>query len=176
MIEIILQHLYWYPLTGPRDIYKLIYQGVLGSEHLISSPEGFSSYLAEEFAPLLPDPNGRLLEPLRPDQMILRINLRPYKALEKPVDKLIPALLETARLFKGDSIELRDTWRGFVHACEQGTVSGFEPGELHQFTSWLEGLNFPAVHHSDVYMRAYQPAYRLISAQLTAQLGLGEVR
>jgi hypothetical protein len=175
MIEIILQHLQWYPLMGPRDIYKLIYQGMMGSEHLISSVEGFSNYLAEEFAPLLPDPDERLLEPLRPDQTIMRINLRPYKALQKPVEKLIPALLETARSFKGDAIELQATWEDFILACDLGKVTGFEPGELHQFTTWLEGLDFPAVHHSEAYTREYQPAYRLISAQLAAQLGLGEV-
>lgn len=172
MLEIILQHLKWYPLMRPCDVYKLIFQGVMGSEHLISSAEGFTKYLAEEFDPLLPDPSGRLLEPLRPDRTLLRINLRPYKALKKPVNLLIPALLETASSVKGDLDELRAAWMDFVQACEQGRVPGINATELHEFTTWLEGLGFPALHHSEAYSSAYQPAYRLIAAQNLHQLGM----
>jgi hypothetical protein len=172
MIEIILEHLTWYPLMGPRDVYKLIFQGVMGSEHLISSPEGFINYLREEFDPLPPDPTGRLLEALRSDRVLLRINLRPYKALQKPVDQLIPALLETAHSFKGDPDELRSTWMDFVQVCEASRITTFDIAELHEFTTWLEGLGFPALHHSEAYQRAYQPAYRLIAAQYLHGLGI----
>ncbi len=171
MLEIILLHLSWYPLMQPRDVYKLIYQGVMGMEHLISSPDGFIKYLAEEFEPLLPEPTGRLFEPIRPDQTLLRINLRPYKALQIGVDKLISPLLETARAFLGDPSQLQAEWMGFAQSCEQGQIPNFEVAEIHQFTTWLEGLGFPALHHSEVYNREYQPAYRLISAQFAHQLG-----
>jgi hypothetical protein len=171
MLEIILKHLSWYPLMKPRDVYKLVFQGVMGSEHLISSPEGFIKYLAEEFEPLLPEPAGRLFEPIRPDRSLLRINLRSYKALQLGVDILIPHLLETARTFLGDPSQLQAVWMALVQSCEQGQITNFDIAEIHQFTGWLEGLGFPAVHHSEVYIREYQPAYRLISAQYAHQLG-----
>jgi hypothetical protein len=171
MLDLILQHLGWYPLMQPRDVYKLVFQGVMGSEHLISSPEGFIKYLVEELEPLLPEPAGRLFEPIRPDRTLLRINLRPYKALQLGADILIPPLLETARTFLGDPSQLQAEWMDFVQSCEHGQVSNFEVPEIHQFTTWLEGLKFPAVHHSEVYNQEYQPAYRLISAQFAHQLG-----
>ncbi len=62
----------------------------------------------------------------------------------------------------------------FVLACEKGQVLRFDIGEINQFTAWVEGLGFPAMHHSEAYSHEYQPAYRLISAQLAAQAGLGE--
>jgi hypothetical protein len=172
LVGLIQQHMIWYPLMELRDVYKLIYQGVMGSEHLISSPEEFSRYLAEEFYPLLPDPSERILEPIRPDRTLLRINLRAYKCQQQQLDVLIPLLIETARSFTGDLNELQVTWMSFVQACEQGWISNFNIKEIHQFTEWLEGLGFPAVHHSEAYGCEYQPAYRLISARCIPALGL----
>ena len=172
MLEIIRQHLIWYPLMEPRDIYKLVFQGVMGSEHLISSPEGFIRYLVEELEPLRAAPDERLLEPIQPDQSLFRINLRPFKAHSIDLELLIPLLLETARSFTGDRGVLKATWMDFVHACEHGSISGFDVSQLHQFTSWVEGLGFPAVHHSEAYELEYKPAYRLISAESLPRLGL----
>jgi hypothetical protein len=174
-LDLLKQHLAWYPFMEPRDVYKLFYQGVLGSEHLISSPQGFFDYLSKEFEPLQPDPTGRLLEPIRHDHSLFRINLRPYKALDQPVDLLVPALLETARAFSGNLGEFRAAWINFVLACENGQVPRFDVAEINRFTAWVEGLGFPAVHNSKAYRLEYQPAYRLISAHLAAQAGLGEV-
>ena len=176
MLEIIRHHLSWYPLMRPRDVYKLLYQGVLGSEHLIASPEGFIRYLVEEFDPLLPDSSEQLLEPIRSDRSLYRINLRPFKSLKLTTDLLIPALLETARSFSGDLTQLRSTWLGFIMSCEQGQVSNFDIQEIQQFTAWLEKLGFPAVHHSETYSQEYQPAYRLIAAKFLHRLGLDDPR
>jgi hypothetical protein len=173
-IELFEQHLVWYPRMELRDVYKLVYQGTMGSEHLITSPQAFISYLNEEFEPLQADPSERLLEPIRPDQSLFRINLRPYKALNLPVDVLVPGMLETAQVFKSDLEGFKHAWMGFGKACEQGQVSRFKVGDFHTFTVWVEGLGFPALHHSEAYCLAFQPAYRLISAHIAGQLGLGE--
>lgn len=172
MQDIIHQHRIWYPLMEVRDIYKLVFQGVMGSEHLISSPEGFIRYLVEELEPLQADPHERLLEAIHPGECLFRINLRPFKAHPVDLDVLIPLLLETARSFTGDRGVLQDTWMDFVQACENGSISGFDISQLHQFTTWVEGLGFPAVHHSEVYEREYKPAYRIISAECLPRLGL----
>jgi hypothetical protein len=173
-IELLQNHLTWYPRMELRDVYKLFYQGTMGSEHLVAYPQAFSKYLTEEFEPLQADPSERLLEPIRPDQTLFRINLRPYKALNLPVDVLVPGLLETTQVFTSDLEGFKHAWTGFGKACEQGQVSNFEVGDIHTFTAWVEGLGFPAIHHSGTYSLAYQPAYRLILAQSAGQLGLGE--
>jgi len=173
-VDLLQQHLSWYPLMEPRDIYKLLYQGVMGSEHLISSPEGFIQYLVEEFAPLISDPAERILEPVRPDRSLLRVNLRAYKCHQQQVDLLIPALLETAQAFSGDLVELRAAWMDFVHFCELGGLSNFDLKQVHQFTARLEELGYPAAHHSEIYRHAYQPAYRLISDHFIHLIGLDD--
>jgi hypothetical protein len=174
LVELLKQHLSWYPLMESRDIYKLLYQGVMGSEHLISSPEAFSQYLVEEFEPLPLDLSERLLEPVRPDRTLFRVNLRAYKCHQQQVDLLIPALLETAQAFSGDLGEMRAAWTDFVQSCEQGGVTNFDLRQVHQFTARLEELGFPAAHHSEAYNREYQPAYRLISDQFICRIGLDD--
>ena len=169
-------HLSWYPLMEPRDIYKLLYQGVMGSEHLVASPEDFIRYLGSEFDRLPPDPTERLTEPVRPDQTLLRLNLRSYKNKHADVDALFTPLLESAQSTRGDQAALRTVWEGFVQLCEQGQVPRFTPEEIHQFNDWLERSGYPPVHHSQVYRLEYQPAYRLITYSALQQLGLSNDR
>lgn len=168
------QHLNWYPLMELHDIYKLLYQGAMGSEHLISSPEEFAQRLRSEFDHLRPDPMERIFEPVRPNQTLLRLNLRAYKSRQTWIDPLISPLLETARSFTGDLAELRATWNGFIQSCELGQIQNYKINEIHTFTAWLEKLDFPAVHHSEIYCREYQPAYLLISDRFVHQLGLDD--
>jgi hypothetical protein len=57
-----------------RDVYKLIYQGVKGAEHFISSHEEFSRCLTDEFEQVSADPTMRLTEPICSDGTLLRLN------------------------------------------------------------------------------------------------------
>jgi hypothetical protein len=172
--ELVRQHLIWYPLMELRDIYKLLYQGMMGSEHLISSAEEFSQYLRREFDPLHPNPSERILEPVRPDQSLLRLNLRAYKCHQLHLDLLIPALLETTQAFSGNLVDLRAVWMGFIQFCEQGRITNIQLDQVYQFTVWLEEHRFPAAHHSEAYVSVYQPAYRLVSNDFIHLIGLGD--
>lgn len=171
-LELIQRHLSWYPLMEAADIYKLLYQGAMGAEHLLSSPEDFILQLAMEFDHLQPDPSGRLLEPVRRDFSLLRLNLSTYKSHQGRLDALFPAVLETARTSTGDQAQLQAAWSEFVGYCEDGHISGFEQAELRRFSTFLESSGYPAVHHSQVYSLHYHPAYRLISASSARKSGL----
>jgi hypothetical protein len=45
-IGLVQLHSGWYPLMELRDVYKLLYQGVMGPEHSIASSEEFSGLFA----------------------------------------------------------------------------------------------------------------------------------
>ena len=171
LLKLIQQHLSWYPLMEPRDVYKLLYQGVLGSEHIISSTEKFKSYLLLELDKLSADPAERLLEPVRADKMLLRLNLRPWKARHNELDQLITVLLETGETPSGTQATLQATWVRFIELCEIGRINQFTTNTVHGFGAWLVEMAFPVVHHSDTYRRAYHPAYRLISSKYIPELG-----
>jgi hypothetical protein len=172
LLMLLEQHLSWYPFMELRDIYKLLYQGVMGSEHLINSREEFAQYLASEYASLQPDPSERLLEPIRVDGALFRLNLRPYKAHPLETNQLISSLVKTSQLIKGTRNELLMVWEEFMQLCQHSQINNFDPAALQHFNMRLKELDYPAMHHSEAYEQAYQPAYRLISASFIHRLGL----
>jgi hypothetical protein len=169
------KHLSWYPLMELRDIYKLLYQGVMGAEHLMPSREEYTRYLETEYEPLQPDPTQRVLEPVRYDGALYRLNLRPYKARQPGLEQLIPYLLETAHIITGSRAELLAVWSEFTQLCLQGQIQQFDAAFIQPFSQWLEQVDYPALHHSETYSQQYQPAYRLIAVQLIHNLGLEEI-
>jgi len=172
LISLLQQHLSWYPLMEPRDIYKLLFQGMMGPEHLVSSPAEFNLRLRLEFEHLHPDAHERVYEPVRADQSLMRVNLRAYKSRSPLSDPLLTPILETASTFLPDPDQLRIAWMDFVRYCEQGFIDNFKIIDVHQFSRWLAKTGFQAVHHSEVYRREYQPAYRLISSRYIPTMDL----
>jgi hypothetical protein len=73
---LIKEHLARRPAMEPCDLYKLLYQGVRGPEHLISSPEAFTERLVKEWHELDFADSDPLWESIRPDGSLLRLNLR----------------------------------------------------------------------------------------------------
>jgi hypothetical protein len=159
------EHLALRPLGEPRDIYKLLYQGVMGPEHIISSPQAFADRLRDEWENLpMHMVNDPLCEPVRPDGELLRLNLRPFKAKGGSLDKLVTACLETAQHAWGTPGELQTVWTNLVETCHIFPLPGLSLTDLETFTTWLIEQGFPPVHHSETYRNAYRPAYRLVTA------------
>jgi len=164
-------HLAWYPAMEPADVYKLLYQGVLGPEHLIASPQAFATRLRAEYDAALPDEAEPLWEPVRPDWALGRVNLRPFKAGGEDIERLIAACLETAGRSWGTPAELRAAWATFVELCRTvlyltGTGSGrwsaFPLATVLALSDRLAAEGYPPIHHSAAYHQAYRPAYRLV--------------
>jgi hypothetical protein len=159
-------HLIHYPAMEPTDVYKLLYQGVLGPEHLIASPPAFAARLRTEYDEVLPDETEPVWEPFRPDGALGRVNLRPLKAGGGEVERLIAACLETAERSWGTPGELRTAWKAFVELCQSGRWPAFPLATMLTLTERLEAEGFPPMHHSSAYRLSYRPAYRLAARNL----------
>jgi hypothetical protein len=172
LLKLLQQHQSWYPFMQERDAYKLIYQATMGPEHLIPNQQDFTRELEVEFSQLVPDPDERLLEAVRPDQTLFRLNLRPYKSGNQAIDRLVPFFIETPKHVTASLYDLVKSWRLFVDFCERGQLRSFRVRRVQHFTIWVEKEGYPAIHHSPVYREHYQPHYRLISAKSLGELGL----
>jgi hypothetical protein len=172
LLNLLQQHFAWYPLMQARDAYKLIYQGSMGPEHMIATRQEFARRLEAEFASLPPRREERLLEAVRADHSLFRLNLRPYKSYHQEITLLVSACLETSGLINSPVEDLINAWKIFVQFCEQGRLSFFHLEAVHQFSHWLQCAGYPTVHHSHIYRREYQPAYRLVAAQFLPGLEL----
>jgi hypothetical protein len=149
-----------------QDVYKLLYQGVLGPEHLVASAEGFAARLRAEYEAVPTQEEELLWEAVRPDGELVRVNLRPFKARGGDVDKLIAGCLQTAAQPWGTVEELRAAWACFVALGQSGRWSEFPAAEALALTAWLEEQGWPALHHSAGYREANWPAYRVIMQTL----------
>lgn len=161
---ILLNHLARYPLMEVRDLYKLIHQGALGSEHAVTDLAAVRDWLDCELRELAAGPAGLadpLFDPVSPDRSIVRVHLRPYLAEGRDPDLLLRAFVRTAQEYRGSPYRLRQWWPRAQELAMAGGLP-FRARELHEYFMRMESKGFPAVHHSPAYEAAYRPAYRVI--------------
>jgi len=165
LIEMIRVHLGRYSEAGMLDVYKLLHQATFGPGHLITNRNSAREWLEQEAGLIVPSAEEALVESVHPDGDIVRIHLRPYFARETNLKPLLDAFVRSAEQIRGDPAIMSERWRLFESQCAPaGEFSGqFDPREVRLFGRTRAGENWPAVHHSPAYQRAYHPAYRVLS-------------
>lgn len=158
MIETVLRsHFSRYPEMRVEDVYKLLHQGVMGSEHAVSNPESARNWLIRELAEMGAGPDEPLVDPLSPGGEIMRVHLRPFVAARHDPDELLEVFIRTANEYHGDIHVLEGFWQ---------TASGlarFPAAEMEDFFRSMKENKYPAVHHSPTYEQLYRPAYRVVA-------------
>ena len=160
MIEdILLTHFERYPRMEAQDAVKLIYQQEFGPGHMIRDEDKSLKLLKEEMASLAPAGQEPLYEPI--GSGLCRLNLRPCKAKGIPLEDILRLFAETANGTQGD----KKKFSAGIHVLQklaEEDETPFEPVLLDIFLAKYP-KSCPAVHHSDAYRLAYQPAYRVVS-------------
>lgn len=150
-----------YPLLEARDLYKLIYQAALGSEHAISDLPAVRTWLYNEIKGLAHGPTEPVIDPISPDGKIVRVNLRPYLAAGGDAEVLLKAFICTANDYRGTIGLLQRYWNYAVELVDQPKFPLLDT-TLTDFFETMCVQGFPPVHHSTVYTQNYHPAYRVI--------------
>ena len=153
-----------YPLMEIQDVYKLVHQAAMGSEHAVSDAEAAQQWMDREIAALAGGPDDPLFDPLTPDGQLVRVHLRPYLAGGRDPDSLVRAFVETANTYPGSVDRLRRYWRYAEKSAEAGTLP-FRRNAMAAFLAEQAEAGYPAVHHSEQYEAAYAPAYRVVARQ-----------
>ena len=157
-------HVERYPQAQPRDIYKLIFQGVYGVGHILTGKAW--DYLQEEAGriPIEDYPDRSLIEPVSPDGSIVRINLRPFLRLTLSLDDLFTVMTASADV-EGDDERFIELWRVFVDLVETGEIDmGLEI--VKEVQDSIRGEGIIPKHHTEAYRQAYYPAYRVVRLDL----------
>jgi hypothetical protein len=150
-----------YPLMQLDDLYKLIFQAAMGSEHAVPDREAAASYLQEELKRMGSGPEEPLIDPIAPDGRIVRVHLRPYLQSGEDPAMLLRAFLRTADRFQGSLEKLAAWWKDAIAVIEEQQLPlQVEPSQA--FFTRMAEMGFPAVHHSQAYLSAYKPAYRVV--------------
>jgi hypothetical protein len=162
-------HLSRYPEMQLEDLYKLLHQAALGSEHAVSDRDAARRWLQREIEALTDAGTASrdepLMESLSPDGRLVRVNLRPFLRTGGDPEALLAAVVETAEQYQGDPAILdRYCQRAVTLAREEDLP--FTPAALEARFAELQGQGYPAGHHSKTYKETYRPAYRVVLRDL----------
>lgn len=159
--NILLSHTSRYPGMQLRDVYKLLHQAALGSEHAISDAQSARNWLNRELSEMGAGPAEALMDPISPRGEMVRVHLRPFIASGGDPEQLFTAFIRTANEWRGDIQQLEKYWAAVSRLASESRVP-FIRAELDDFIKPLREKGFPAVHHSPDYERLYRPAYRVV--------------
>jgi hypothetical protein len=160
--DVLLRHAERYPLWEPDDLYKLIHQGVMGSEHAVTDEVGARSWLIRELAELRPGPDEPLLDPISWSGAIVRIHLRPFASLGLDPEVLVEAFVRTARECRGSPDKVEAGLGDAAHLAGTRQLS-FSEDDVRLLISRMGDAGFPAVRHSPAFRSHYRPAYRVVA-------------
>jgi hypothetical protein len=167
--NIITNNIARYPRLEARDLYKLVHQAAMGSEHAVSSPEHAASWLEREVDELVDGPSEPAIDPISPDHLIVRVNLRPFLFAGGDAGALLAAFVRTANEHRGDREALERYW-GYIEKMAGVSDIAFDVEDLKHFFALMSEDGFPAAHHSVGYETAYHPAYRVVRRDLLPSL------
>jgi hypothetical protein len=156
------------PETRIEDAYKWLFHATCGGEHAIEDEGMARQWLDREWLNLttvgIREP---ALERLDPKGRIVRIHLRPYKHSGRDREMLLALFVRSAERFRPEKVELRRVWAALgVELMKRPLSKHLTLSEFRRLTMPLERANFPAIHHSDAYVGAYRPAYRVVLGEL----------
>ena len=174
MRQVLDWHLERYPLMRAQDVYKLVHQGVFGPGHIIKSEEKARQALEQEFREVRARccmQAAERVEPLSPSGELIRVNLEPLREVDAAVELVLKVLVESAAAVHGDPGTMRLRLQQAVEWC--GKKLPDQAQDLEQLTATAEADGFPALHHSEVFVTAYRPAYRVVRQELWAEVDPG---
>ena len=148
---------------GIQDVYKLLFQGVMGVGHILEDRERAWRALENEFEGLdasefLGEP---LLERISADGGVVRLNLRPFKRLGLSLERLFEVMLRSAERIGADKDRCVRVWKRLIELVKAGK-SDFDYTRLIEFDGVVRAGGYPPVHHSRAYAKANKPAYRVV--------------
>jgi hypothetical protein len=165
MKTVLIEHGRRYPYWTIDDLYKLIHQSSMGSEHALGNEDRIRNYLRTELNSLVPGPDEPLLDPISPDGKIVRIHLRPFSMLHLDAESLLQAFILTAKIVT-PSINQLIEHAGFARSLAENGCLSFDADEISRYLQRLQSSGFPAVHHSQMFENKYVPAYRVVARDL----------
>lgn len=166
-------HFERYPEMQIEDAYKLIHQATFGNGHPVAKKKSEREWLEHEFKRNPPENDAPLLERISlEDSSLVRLHIRPYRALRGDLDHLLNAFVESAKEVMGESEVMAERWQTFAEFAmsDSNLQKQFPERHLRLFSHAQRHLQWPAAHHSKAYLLAYRPAYRVMRLAVAQKL------
>ena len=158
-----------YPEMQPQDLYKFVYQAILGPAHLGTQKDKMVQYLKWEINSITKMPQNKLIERIHPEDKYIRIDLKKFKAKNGNIDLLGDVLFSSCKKEPHGPKELKEVLCIIAGLIKINTLH-IESNKFIEYINKLESLNFPVPHHSEKYTTQYKPAYRVVSLEKWEEL------
>lgn len=155
--QILRRHARQYPKMEPPDAVKLIYQNEFGGGHLIRDEASVRAYLYREYSAVTKNSAQPQYEEI--GNGLVRVHLAAL--VEGEVDALAEEFIRSAALCRGTLPRFLEKLEVLRRLTGEG-VFAFDLEALDAYLLEYAGAGYPMVSHSEVYRRAYHPAYRII--------------
>ena len=111
------------------------------------------------------------VEPLSPSGDLIRVNLETLRDVDGAAELVLKVLVESASAVHGDPGTMCKRLQQAVEWCRDHLPG--QADDLEQLADTAEADGFPALHHSEVFLTAYRPAYRVVRKELWAEVDPG---
>ncbi|MBR3589042.1 MAG: hypothetical protein IKL16_05720 [Clostridia bacterium] len=159
------EHYETYPKLQIQDVFKFLHQSALGCEHIVSSLEKATENIKEEYGRGIAK-NKIFVEKLDGDYSRVHLSCMDYGVSAE-------ALGEMLFLSAKKGVDGKTKLKQKLKIAEEMITEGLLPFDIDEFRCaaqiW-EKEGFPAIHHSEVFRRAYKPAYRVVSDKYAEQI------
>lgn len=157
LVEILLLQKEKYPLMEIQDAVKLIYQNEFGPGHLIDDESECFCRLVDE---------AKEIEGCRKEEDYIgndlcRLYLSDAKEKKLSLESFFKMFLFTANSHVGNVDSFKHKLEILKQSVEEQLLK-FDEKETLRFLQEYESYGMPAVHHSQIFGKAYKPAYRVI--------------
>lgn len=146
-----------------EDAYKWTYQATRGGEHAVPDSESARKWLDDEWQTSDRLWGVQLWEPLCKGGEIGRMNLWPFKARGGEQSNLLAAFLASSREYRSDGTNFIAAWNELGKRLKKKSYGSLNYKDWSKLDAEMKAKKYPAVHHSDVYNKANQPAYRILT-------------
>lgn len=150
-----------HPAARPRDVVKLCHQAACGGEHLLSDMAAAEAYFFREFEGVV-SREKPLWENVSDD--FCRVDLGAWKAAGLPAEWLWRMFALSAEAVENGG-RLEEYLAAADEVCRSGGAS-FSGADWAAYLAAYRAGGMGAVHHSEEYRVAEDPAYRVVSRRL----------
>lgn len=162
-IQIIINHYKTYPQMQIEDFYKLIYQNEFAGGHLIDDAESSYRYLEKEYSSLNKQNKlNSMFEDI--GNGLARIYLNSLIDTAISLNTVNKFFVNTANSVIGIIKSFEAKLNTFLKCCREGIVP-FDTQKVSDFLDEQKKKDYRHISHSDEYINAYLPSYRVIKKE-----------
>ena len=160
-----------HPEAEVADLYKFLHQAIYGPGHAIPDPDAAARWLESELEDLGPPRLGEpSCEVLGGSPILVRVNLRPFATSGGDAGELLDAFVATAGEIHGQPGQMGEAIEIVVRWLRSDGEKKLAEG-LERLGGKFAPEGYPAIHHSEAYIEAYRPAYRVVTSERAAAQG-----